>query len=144
MRSPQWTKLNTLIEPDRPFAGGFPPNNVLLVHERTRPDGTRRLVVVEVGDSYSGQVPSDLPAVATLFARVVVPGTLGSEPRFAVGNATYAQLAKVGLRPGDLILPGTVDATDHTHFTIPVRHGTAQVLIDGWLMDDDTVRFDPQ
>jgi hypothetical protein len=100
---------------------------VVFLHARTSPSGKRRLVSVEAAPSLAYR-----PAWS---ARVLVPDALRG-PADVPGSPYYPDL------PGaDRIYAGQPDPADPSHFTVEYENGGERKTADGWLQDDDTLKF---
>ena len=125
----EWRRLHELLD-------GSPPTSLgtVYLHERVSPSGNRRLVAVDV-QRLPGCVEEPVPFAIT---RVVLPGGLFARPREPVTNDSI-YLLEGAVR----VLWGSSDSGDESHFTIAYQvEGGADILIDGWLRDDDTVKLE--
>jgi hypothetical protein len=124
-----WTRLMARLEPQ------WPTEAVLFLHERTSPSGHRRLVCVSV---------SHMPIVGA----VVIDNALGREPRIVNRDALSADGDTRAVIDGDdstVYYVGREDPHDASRFTIPYHDGNdggGDLVINGRLMDDDTVKVD--
>ena len=110
----------------------YPVNRCsLFLHERTSPAGHVHLV--GVGIDPSGGAPSTRPRGVVWYR---FPGDRCPTLRYAY------ELGTVAPRPGRIkIFAGQPDPSDPSHFTISYELDGKPKTIDGWLNDDDTVRF---
>jgi hypothetical protein len=125
--SPPWfTRLMTL---------GNSASAVVFLHGRTSPSGNRRLVCIAAEPKMTGTVAglSIRPMWYVMTAEPeAVRGTkwnwTDADPFFALPSA-------------DRIYAGQPDASDPSHFTYDYETDGVRKTIDGWLQDDDTLKF---
>jgi hypothetical protein len=136
------------VGPSNPFAWLGNPlmgkNETVFLHERRRPDGTRRIVAIErcvLNDfdetlhftcrvfQRAGIVsgPREFPAV-----RVVVGGVF-------LANGPADTLKVFAAQPD--VFAAQPDARDASHFTIAYERNGERGTIDGWLTNDDKIRL---
>lgn len=117
----------------------------VFLHERTSRNGQQRLVVL----SCRMQVTSYGPVVtAQMFhVTVCIPATL-FDTRVRAKEITYRGLDQLVAGPASRptrLFAGQPDPADASHFTIAYERDGPSTrvsgVIDGWLQDDDTVRF---
>jgi len=114
-----------------PPARQGPGKGTVFLHERTSKSGNRRLVHVEVWGDVNAlwMIPSYEWSVikpASLFdgAKVVNPNLQRQySGRFVAATSSFGQF----------------DENDSSHFTIGYQIGKRSDIIDGWLLDDDTI-----
>jgi hypothetical protein len=105
------------------------------LHERTTPGGERRLVTVDLyGAMASGKDMSLLGTVLDLSAR-------GNAPRAC---ATLGDGRTIALQPGDQlrVFAGQPDPSDPSHFTIDSMVNDVRHTLDGWLVDETTIKIE--
>jgi len=124
----EWGRFHELVRGSQPNSLG-----TVYLHERVAPCGSRRLVVVDVQ-----QLAGCFDMMPVAIARVIVPGGPFTRPRErTAGDSMY--LLEGAVR----VLWGTSDPSDASHFTFAYRvEGNAEVVVDGWLRDDDTVKLE--
>ena len=136
-----WDRLYALWSPP-----GRWPSPTLFVHERKNSRGERRLVVVE------GQIGTRVfERGRTTFvqhADVVLLSTVTSldeEPRDRLRDAERSWNTDTAWPPLNSSptrwWAGQTDSEDEGHFTISFEAAGARRIIDGWLLDDDTVKL---
>lgn len=137
LTSPEWTVFHGTIS-----SAPRMDQATIYLHERTSPNGTRRLVSVL---GYVG-VPVKGPAGASGLAPVVRVYRLGTptspprevlqprDPRYQVFDGSA----------GLTVFGGQSDPKDLSHFTIRMLDGAREVLLDGWLRDDDSILLEPR
>jgi hypothetical protein len=115
----------------------------VFLHERTSEDGQRRLVAV---DLLSYTMAASAEQYATLYPRVVIPGSAFVLPRPVVRSIPQEGLQLGKMRPLNptSIFPGEADPADASHFTIRLVHGETTTIVDGWLRNDDRVLLQPR
>jgi hypothetical protein len=96
---------------------------VLFMHERFASPGSERLVVVQLWGS-------------GLIAQAGKPATLSLGSRMDTDRTSLQPL------DADTFFAGQLDPRDASHFTIGYEHDGKPGTIDGWLMNDDTVKLE--
>ena len=128
----------------------WPDQMALFLHERSSPGGNRRLVVfhgsldrsLSLPDSGDGQMPVwsiPLPRVY-----LIDPATLRGQPQVVSEQGIgFEEWGVDGLAESAVfrIYPGQPDPHDASHFTIRFEADDKSGMIEGWLQDDDTVKF---
>ena len=128
------------VRPSNPFAGlGQSPgkNDTVFLHERRRPDGTRRIVFIE------RCVPIDLDETLHFYCRVYQrAGIMGDPPPFKSERVVVGGVFRAG-EPVDVlnVFAAQPDAGDASHFTIAYERNGERGTIDGWLTNIDEVRL---
>jgi len=146
----QWTAPPSVFAPDRAWQNFnrlySPPGRrdapVLFVHERRNSRGEARLVVVERGwpERTLGD-PSGRGAYFVLSCLVIRPGSALAAPLELSDSAEYVD---ANARPVTLTLrwyAGQCDPADDSHFTVDFQFDGKPGVLDGWLLDSDTVRL---
>ena len=116
---------------------GPPAGSVLFLHERTSPGGQRRLVILQLpGSGTPPLTGSGIPAL-------IEPATLTAAPKFH--NAVISADVDVSWpdlpRRSTRLFAGQADPADASHFVIRFQTGGLGGTIDGWLEDNDRLRF---
>jgi hypothetical protein len=117
----------------------YDPGSIVFLHERISPAGHRRLVCI-------WNVPQNLGPAPDLCFSVCVwsPATLFSEttPR----TEPYGSQIPPRYPPAPVarIFAGQPDPADSSHFTIHYQMWGRDDILDGWLQDDDSIRFMPR
>lgn len=107
----------------------------LFLHERHLPDGRQCLVGVDLTDLRHGE-----PLIAQFIARVHEPAATFSVPRRLSDGFLTLQLDK---QDGSVkFMGGQIDPNDATHFTIAYTVNDRAGVIDGWLLNDGTVKLE--
>jgi hypothetical protein len=130
---PQWTAYYM------PIGGGFQTSGTAFLHERTSPQGERLLVAVDV--NIIALTPTN---VAALAARIIRPGSVFRGPR-AGRSATLGDGSQLRFDPTNdrlTIFAGQPDPTDASHFTIDYDQNGVRHTLDGWLIDNETVKIE--
>lgn len=118
-----WSNFYSIYSPP-----GFRSAGTVFLHELQKPNGDRRLVVVDL--DISGPAPT-----LVAYVRVFVPGSL-----FELPQETGISLAGgLSIDPSSQIDAGTPDPAQPSHFTFQARRGSVQTVYEGWLDDDDRV-----
>ncbi len=135
---PQWLAFHTSV------GGGFFTSGTAFLHERTTPQGVRCLVAIDVN-----LIP--LPPLlnvkasraASLEARIIRPGTAFHGPRFG-GSVTLGDGVRIRFDSDERLtmFAGQPDPIDPSHFTIHYDLGGLRHTLDGWLVDDETVKIE--
>jgi len=108
------------------------------VGERLSKGGNKRLVVVRC----IGKGSTDPEQLRFSFDwDVIQPATFGNESRVVRSEHGLAQIANVVYSHRFEAQIGQSDPTDGSHFTIDLTANGAPLRVDGWLMDDDTLRI---
>ncbi len=113
----------------------------LFCHQRSRPDGKRRLVIIEMnGPQISGPGAGHrLEPTALIAVSVYEIGSMLQPPRLlSDGQLDVLQLSPVPFR----LFAGQADPADLSHFTIDFTAAGQRRAINGWLLDNDSVRLD--
>ena len=119
------------------YAGLRPDSDgPLFLHVRRRPDGIERISAVRVGARayVFGTVYLDIEPQTYWVAR---SGT--GNPMSAVASGAVRLIQRQDDRV--TIYAGQIDPTDASHFTIAYSINGLSGTLDGWLQNDDTVRF---
>jgi hypothetical protein len=95
------------------------------LHERSNRRGAR-LVIVEISSRGNWRA---------FCARVFVPATTFARPKELPLGTEYME----AVPPGAVIHLGQPDLNDRSHFTIQYKSALENVVVDGWLTDDDRV-----
>lgn len=144
-----WARFYALHSPP-----GFRSKATLFLHRRVRPDGTERLVAVDLF-----LVPSSPQSIAAAAVRVFEPGSLARLPR--ASSANFSLISGAHTVTSDVLYTPTVqpsatppmslrffagqpDPTDPSHFTIDYEDPTGRHTLDGWLQNDDTILLQPR
>ena len=107
----------------------------LFLHERQFPDGRRCLVGVDLTELRHGE-----PLIAQFIARVHEPAsTFGVPKRLSDAFATLQLDARDGVVK---IRGGQIDPADATHFTINYTVSDRAGVIDGWMLNDGSVKLE--
>ena len=118
------------------FRAGGAESAVVFLHGRTSPSGNRRIVCVEAtptvlysdGDRSIGMRWSfSVLEPDGLRGPTIIPVPAGGEPSFSYS--------------ADRIYAGQPDPADPAHFTFEYENGGARKTVDGWLLDDNTLKF---
>jgi hypothetical protein len=129
---PAWTRLSGLISSSDLISKG-----TLYLHERTSPGGRRMLVAIDVfayGDWCFGD-----GRTAHVVARSIAPGGLFSravEVSSSEGVFDFYKVLEVRA--------GQSSESDHSHFTVSWKSTVGEFLIDGWLLDDGSIKLEPR
>jgi hypothetical protein len=122
-----WPQASRII-PSWDDASGLYP---IFIHRRTAPNGVTRLMVVE-----EFALPGGFTTDLLLNAAAYAPATLRPGSRLQFGRS-------MALRHGPIRLHGgTVDPGDDSHFTIAYDTVRGDGTIDGWLMNDGSVKLE--
>jgi len=120
------------------------PSATLFLHERKNSSGQARLVYVmgegffPVRDGQSSEGDTELMIDALVFQ----PGTEFKEPlEMNVQQPMLDVRVRADGKPVQL-LAGQVETDDPSHFSITCKIGDKRTIIDGWLMDNDTVKLE--
>lgn len=130
----EWRELYFLCSP--PGRHGLP---TLFVHELRSPGGKDRLVALE-GPSERSDDDQDLDLTATVFR----PGSLFSQPTELSCSRRLLEIRaerSSGMRHLH-VFAGQPDSSDSSHFTVRFELNGRPGNLDGWLLDDDTVRLE--
>ncbi|MDB5303396.1 MAG: hypothetical protein JWM97_945 [Phycisphaerales bacterium] len=126
--APAWGDFYRLASPPGRNTGA-----VIFLHKLRSPAGHERLVGV---DGFLSLGIAGLRLNACVFQ----PGTLFSRPEFVSDGVNYS-LEEMGELPARRVYAGQLDPADPSHFTILYETAEGTGVIDGWLMDDDNVKF---
>lgn len=103
----------------------------IFLHGRTSLTGKYRLICVEVLQPFGGNHFEDITLQTLVLPTegfMSAPTVIGSgSMKFPVGDGPLQ------------IYAGQPDASDPSHFTITIKTGAKESLLDGWLRDDDKV-----
>lgn len=117
----------------RQFRGAIYGPMTIFMHGMRTPSGARRLIVVE----FDWVKPNGLAITSELHYRTYEPGRVFTRPRrldrHAINYSGQYEPAEFGV--------GVTDGADPTHLTIPYSFKGQSGTIDGWLSDNDQVRF---
>jgi hypothetical protein len=111
-----------------------PRVKTLFLHELRTPSGKRRIVFVESWYQNANILPPGL--VAT----VIAPPTLISASRIVASPSSNPWQMPASFDPDSLTF-GQPDANDATHFTIEWGSAEERRVIDGYLGENDQIRF---
>jgi hypothetical protein len=125
---PAWREFYRITSPPGRNTGA-----VIFLHKLRSPAGHERLVAVD------GFLSIGIAGLR-LNACVFQPGTLFSRPKF-VSDAANFSLEEIGELPARRVYAGQLDPADPSHFTVLYKTADGNGVIDGWLMDDDNVKF---
>jgi hypothetical protein len=125
---PEWMNFYALYSPP-----GFNSEGTVFLHEMSKPNGERRLVAVDLTHSLA------LTDALVLVSRVFAPGTMFQPPQ-EMGDVYFSAPVIAG-PDGGKVFAGSLDPSDASHFTFRTDDGSDVVTHDGWLQNDDTVRF---
>ena len=112
----------------------------IFCHERSTPDGQRRLVVVIL----SGNMSMD--GCANIDIDLVQPGVFGGQ-QISTIHGSFGPSRHIGSYVVETLLlathiyMGQIDPSDSTHFTIDYDDGQKRGTIDGWLESGSSVRL---
>src|SRR5258706_6104137 len=129
-----WERFYAIFAPPGGMHGA-----VVFVHELRRPDGSPRLIAVEVDQPVSTKLAGIMPSTFPLQfdSSVLIPGGVLSRPRFRFNGSWLAfDLRK---QQHFRLKAGQLDAANPAHFTIGFNHDGGSGTIDGWLRDDDSI-----
>ena len=146
----QWTAPPSAFRPAAAWQNFYrlysPPGRrdapVLFLHERRNRAGEARLVVVERG--WPERTMGDASGQGAYFSMsclVIRPGTAFAAPLELFDSAEYVDTKA---RPKTLALrwyAGQCDPSDDSHFTIAFQLDGKPGILDGWLLDNDTIRL---
>jgi hypothetical protein len=126
-----WSRLDSLLSPP-----GRWPCATLFLHGRKNPKGEARLIVVE------GRVQGERATV--VLPTVVQPNSIASKTTaFADAQSSVIVADLPGASSWHTRwFAGQIDLNDDSHFTIPYDLDGVPHVMDGWLMDDDTVKLE--
>ncbi len=124
-----WLALYSRLSPP-----GFISQGTAFLHERVSPGGNRRLVAVDVY-----LFATNLASSTEFNARVLSLGGLKTEPN-ELGSSFQNELG-IGGEPIE-VCAGVADPLDQSHFTFQVKTGGGRLVVHGWLLDNDQVKFD--
>jgi hypothetical protein len=110
--------------------GGFQSFGTAFLHERTAPNGTRRLVAVDLPPMHAMRAPLTI-RLFTVGSLLRPPTELRTSSRGSLPTYRAAVLGRV--------YAGQPDPNDPSHFTIEYEVDDHPRILDGWLRDDDTV-----
>jgi hypothetical protein len=111
---------------------GDPGRNVAFLHERTSPNGHRRLIILCADGTAAGRTMG-------LWSTVLEPVSVLSSRRHQY-SAVFAELFHDVT--GDFrVFAGQPDPNDLSHFTIGYELAGTPGIIDGWLEDSGDVRL---
>ena len=116
------------------FADNSYLSAVVFLHARTSPSGNRRLVCLEAAPTLKHSAPSYRPIWSF---RILVPHALKGPAEVLVSHFDEPFVMVVA----DRVYAGQADASDASHFTFEYENGGVRKTIDGWLLDDDTLKF---
>ena len=124
-------RLNRLLPPPGASTGA----GVSFMHQRRSKSGERRLVIV----------PAQLNPQFCMY-ELLEPTTLTGKVQTAQSYLTVFENSPTFLGPGQDSLPmrvfaGQPDPLDESHFTFAYEYDSQQGIIDAWLKDTQTVKF---
>ena len=124
------------------LGGGFQTCGTVFLHERTTPQGVRCLVAVDANRFPLVPMNSRVDVVS-LGARITRPGSVFRGPRGG-RSVTRGDGAQVRFDPFDrlTIYAGQADPADASHFTIQYDLAGVRHTVDGWLVDENTVKIE--
>jgi hypothetical protein len=133
-----WQKLSQLLSP----FGGVSSCGTAFLHERMSPSGHRRLVAVDL------HLPGPLTGHDTGLEcdqNVLVPGGILSEPTASpyLHGGWLPPQAVMSAGYSLTVFPMPIDTIDQSHIRFRVQEQNEELIVDGWLRDDDIVVFDP-
>jgi hypothetical protein len=126
---PAWRDFYRQVSPPGRNVGA-----VLFLHKLRSPGGHERIVALD-GFAISGT--AGLRPALTIFA----PGSLTSPPRIVSDVESYS-LRTVGDLRAERVYAGQLDPADPSHFTVLYQTANGNGTLDGWLKDDDSVKFE--
>ena len=116
------------------------PAAVLFLHGLKSPSGKSRIVCIEAEPTYIGAFAGPtLRAVWT--CRVLEPRFFGRPKDFPISPNAEDFITEGFLGNIDRVFAGQPDPTDSSHFVIQFERRGERHKVEGWLQDDDTVRF---
>jgi hypothetical protein len=134
-----WERFYALFSPP----GGIHGPTVF-VHELRRPDGGKRLVVVEAELPASSMPNQVLPLFAPPLrfdSTVIVRGGLWEQPQLRSNGSWFTPYGFLD-RPGFHLHAGQIDPANPSHFTIAFDYPDHSGTIDGWLQPNDSILFE--
>jgi hypothetical protein len=151
LRSPEFelvpeyvsTVIRAPIPCERFFELASPPGinmgfGTLFLHERRNSKGERRLVLLRLGGPVMRSLHSEDPAMNEPL--VFRPGTAFSDPIEVRSRWTGSTDLPYGL--GGRWFAGQIETDDPSHFSVVNENYGRRFIIDGWLMDDDTIKLE--
>jgi hypothetical protein len=110
---------------------------ILFMHDRRKPSGETRLVVVRIPSPIKGISLTHFP----LYVQLIHPAVALLPPRLVYGQTIHnpAPMPSPSEPHHDRYYAGQADPADASHFTITCEINGQPGLIDGWLRDDDSV-----
>jgi hypothetical protein len=133
-----WEELYHLCSPP-----GRRPSATLFLHARRTGTKAPRLVVVELIDTVPGiHSPGWLDVEAVLSLNVLKQGSALFNPEQVTQSLTRIRLGPPQTITGLRFFAGQLDRADESHFSIAYQLNGKPGNLDGWLLDDDTVRLE--
>jgi hypothetical protein len=108
---------------------------VVFLHGRTSPSGNRRLVCIAAEPKMMGTVAGR--SIKPMWYLITAAPDAARGPRWGWSDADPLS----ALPSADRIYAGQPDPSDPSHFMYDYVSGGVRKTIDGWLQDDDTLRF---
>jgi hypothetical protein len=139
---PSWNVGSIILTPTPVLAGAGPvPWAIIFLHKRTSPSGHTRLICMRYGpcsDLFNPGFIEDFDYVAG----VIIPATMSDPPWPVIRNMDIEVKEYASSIPPKLrIFEGQPDAADASHFTIRYQIWGQEDVVDGYLLDDDSVRI---
>ncbi|MDB5332053.1 MAG: hypothetical protein JWP03_3204 [Phycisphaerales bacterium] len=125
---PAWRDFYELASPPGRNVGA-----VLFLHKLRSPGAHERIVAV---DGFATGA-ADLRLALAVFE----PGSLAARPRI-ISDMESNSLQKIGDLRAERVYAGQLDPADPSHFTILYQTANGNGTLDGWLKDDDSVKFE--
>jgi hypothetical protein len=120
------------------------PGAILFLHERRNSRGERRLVVFREGPARqptSGSFVTPIGPFLSLSFAVYRPGTLFCDP-VECGAQSFSFDYVISNPTGVRCYSGQSEGDDPSHFSVVYEQNGIRHIIDGWLMDDDTIKLE--
>jgi hypothetical protein len=119
----------------KPFVGNAGKRTTLFLHQMISPAGHKRIVRLSCEDRQGDG------AYLQGIYEVIEPGSISRGPV----ELWFSQASRHIFLPSSLtVYGGQRDPGDPSHFTIGLQYGGKNEIIDGWLMDDDSVKLEPR
>jgi hypothetical protein len=127
------------------YTHGVQSSGVAFLHRLTSRSGNVRLVAIEVSPSFSGFNGTSNADTLAFSAQLYEPASITRDKHVILTKANHF-LLNTFIEPGDhfRLLAGQPGPSDASRFTIGYTFNGAPGVIDGQLLDDDTVTLNPR
>lgn len=135
-----WLAFNEIESPP-----GRAEAATLFLHERAQGPHAPRMVAVELLGMDGPMSPESFapgsPVIANFSVSVVRPGSAIASPTVIGDRIVRLSVGAHRLKDHFRCFAGQIDPADESHFTIAYQLNGQPAVLDGWLLDDDTVRL---